>query len=246
MLKKVLKIIKEAGSIVLFYYYKNISKKNIFYKVDNSPVTSVDYDVNDFLIKELYKLTPDFPILSEENLPDIKLCKNWNTYWLIDPLDGTKEFINKIPEFTINICLIKKNIPLFGVIYIPYYKTLYYSHFGKLFKEVQGCKSVIKKNIYNNNNFIVSRSHYDLKIDTYLKKYKYYSKIKLGSSWKFCLIAERKAKCYLRYGNTGIWDTAAGESILNASGGCIKTFSGKNLDYSLKKSFLNPGFKACI
>ncbi|AYN24536.1 3'(2'),5'-bisphosphate nucleotidase CysQ [Buchnera aphidicola] len=251
MLKKVCELAQIAGSVIMNYY---LSKKlvNIFYKSDNTPITNADYQANNILKTGLLSIFPKIPILSEEESHDFKNYKNWHTYWLIDPLDGTKEFLKKNGEFTVNISLIKKGIPILGVIYAPFFNVLYSSFNKEAWKEDK--RKGYKKKIFVMQSkeplLVTSRSHPDKELDNFLSKINSNYKIKkLGSSLKFCYIAEGKAQIYPRFGNTCIWDTAAGHAIITAAGGKVKTWNGGELNYSLSSfndnlSLINPGFLA--
>lgn len=220
---------------------------DISYKFDTSPVTNADKIANKIIKNGLVTITPNIPILSEEDVNNFKYNKNWNIYWLIDPLDGTKEFLKKNGEFTVNISLIEYGIPILGVIYAPYFNTLYYAYKQKSWKiNSLGYKekiSVVQSNI---PKFIISRSHPNEKLHDFLNKTeKKYTIKKLGSSLKFCYIAEGKAQVYPRFGQTYIWDTAAGHAIVTAAGGKVITYNEKkDLNYSLlsRRSLTNSDF----
>lgn len=248
MLRKLCKLARIAGSIIMKSYNSN-ELINVSYKSDNSPVTSIDLEVSQIIKKELLMINPNIPIISEEELYDFNTCKFLEDYWLIDPLDGTKEFLKKNGEFTVNISLIKKGNPVLGVIYAPFFDILYSGFEKNAFKEIQSEKKE-KINIFCKNKtpplLVISRSHPDTQLAEYLKNIKHYKLKKIGSSLKFCLVAEGVAQIYPRFGNTCIWDTAAGQAILIAAGGKIKTWNGNHLNYSLSScsSFINPGFCA--
>ncbi|QCI25179.1 3'(2'),5'-bisphosphate nucleotidase [Buchnera aphidicola (Rhopalosiphum padi)] len=251
MLEKICELAQIAGSAIMNCY---LSKKsvNIFYKSDNTPITNADYEANNLIKKGLLSIFPKIPVLSEEGSHNFKDHKNWDTYWLVDPLDGTKEFLKKNGEFTVNISLIKKGIPVLGVIYAPFFKILYSSFNNEAWKENK--KKGYKKKIFVTQSkkplLVTSRSHPDKELDNFLNQTNNSYKIKkLGSSLKFCYIAEGKAQIYPRFGNTFIWDTAAGHAIITAAGGKIKTWNGGELNYSLSSSYnrsclINPGFLA--
>ncbi|WP_343152697.1 3'(2'),5'-bisphosphate nucleotidase CysQ [Buchnera aphidicola] len=246
MLSKISKILVYSGDVVMNFYNQ---KEKILteYKNDQSPVTNVDMRVNDLLLQQLKKITPEIPCLSEETLlKNNNIQENWEKYWLIDPLDGTKEFLNKKKEFTINVALIENKVPVLGMIYLPFNKTLYCGYKNISWKEKNGCKKVIKSKHMDEiqlKTIVVSRSHPDKELKEYLKTIKNFKIKKVGSSLKFCLIAEGKAQIYPRFGRTGIWDTAAGHAISLFSGAKVMKWSGKELRYSLKNNFLyNPGF----
>ena len=205
----------------------------------------------------LSKLSPKIPILSEESSHiTYSERSGWNEYWLIDPLDGTKEFINQNKDFTVNIALIEKNLPILGVIYAPALSLLYFAEKDvgsyKLMtnKKIISLKSSKKLNSnkkkYNNKIKIIgSRSHPSKKLDTWLRKnFKNYEMIKRGSSIKFCEIAEGKADIYPRFGPTSEWDIAAGQVILEQSGGSLKDFNNQKILYNCKESVINPPFIA--
>ncbi|QCI24060.1 3'(2'),5'-bisphosphate nucleotidase [Buchnera aphidicola (Macrosiphoniella sanborni)] len=248
MLDKICQLARCAGHSIM-NFYNSQEYLNISYKSDNTPVTNVDREASNIIKKGIVLITPNVPIVSEEENYDLNICKNWNNYWLIDPLDGTKEFLKKNGEFTVNICLIKNNIPILGVIYAPVLDILYSSYKNNAWKEKKiGCKRKIHVSKANIPLLVISRSHPNEKLKQYLKNIKNYKIKKLGSSLKFCLIAEGKAQIYPRFGNTNIWDTAAGNAILVASGGIVKTWTNHNLNYSLstRSSFINPGFYASV
>lgn len=244
MLKKICNIAIGAGEKVMKFYNINnfISHKN-----DNSPITKADICSNQFIINKLKKITPKIPILTEENIIPWEIRKYWKTYWLIDPLDGTKEFIKKNGEFTINIALIKNFKPVLGVIYAPVLEYLYYAN----------TKNSWKKDIKNKKTKIIQTqkkiplrillSHSDQSNNNMLKEYlkllkENFQVIKIGSSLKFCFIAEGKSQIYMRFHKTNIWDTAAGEIIAKSAGAYVLDIYGNNLNYSPRPSFLNPEF----
>lgn len=242
-----------AGKIILTYY-KNF--QDIKIKEDSSPLTEADLASNSFIIKELNLIDPSIPILSEESLIQWSTRKKWSTYWLIDPLDGTKEFINQNDEFTVNISLIENNKPILGVIYAPALSILYYAY--KNFGSYKiGCKNPLinlndSKKIYTNKKnkcdhllVVGSRSHLNEDFNVWIKKnIKDYEIVKKGSSLKFCHIADGNADIYPRFGPTSEWDIAAGQMILSEAGGEIKSIDNKEIVYNTKKNILNPYFIA--
>ncbi|HXK00458.1 MAG TPA: 3'(2'),5'-bisphosphate nucleotidase CysQ [Buchnera sp. (in: enterobacteria)] len=242
MLNKIFKLIKEVGHMVM-EYYNNKVLINITYKSDQSPVTEVDKIAHNIIKKKLSIISPDIPLLSEENVSDWNQNEDWNKYWLIDPLDGTKEFLKKRHEFTINIALIEKGKPILGIIYAPFFKVLYYTDCNKSWKEEKGHK----QEIHVCNHIVtpliaLSYSHPDDNIHDYLQMLGTHRIIKMGSSLKFCLVAEGKIQCYPRFGKTKIWDTAAGDAIVTAAGGIVNTWNKKPLSYFPSPNFYNPGF----
>ena len=204
----------EAGLEILKVYHQKI---DVEFKKDNSPLTIADKNANHII--EKYLLTTNIPILSEEGRhAPYQERKNWNLVWIVDPLDGTKEFIKKNGEFTVNIALVKNGIPIIGVIYVPVSKCLYFASYQGSFKELEGER--LKLPLMRNNNIykvVGSRSHGSSETEKYyadLKKEK--NKIEfvsMGSSIKICLVAEGVADVYPRFAPTMEWDTAAGHAI---------------------------------
>lgn len=246
MLDQICQLARCAGSCIMKFYHSKESI-NISYKSDKTPITNVDYAANNIIKKGLLSISPGIPIISEEELYDFKICCNWTNYWLIDPLDGTKEFLKKNGEFTVNISLIEDGVPVLGVVYAPFFDVLYSSFNKHAWKEKKiGSKEKISVSQSEVPLLITSRSHSDNELKNYLSKIKNYKLQKLGSSLKFCLIAEGTAQIYPRFGNTHIWDTAAGHAIVIAAGGKVKKWTGENLNYLLSSrlSFINSGFYA--
>tara|TARA_Y100000590_G_scaffold335764_1_gene382238 strand:- start:95 stop:889 length:795 start_codon:yes stop_codon:yes gene_type:complete len=250
LLLKVSNIAINSGIRIMEYYNNEIIVKE---KEDKTPVTKADLDANDIILSELQKLEDRFPILSEESLVKWNKRKIWQKYWLVDPLDGTKEFINKNDEFTVNISLIENNKPVLGVIYAPALSLLYFAkkNFGSF--KINSCSilnnlndakeiNVLKK---DKLRIIGSRSHSNSNFLSWVdKKFKNYDFIIKGSSLKFCEIAEGKADIYLRFGPTSEWDIAAGHIILEEAGGFLNDINGKEILYNTKESLINPEFIA--
>ncbi|AWH90265.1 3'(2'),5'-bisphosphate nucleotidase [Buchnera aphidicola (Melanaphis sacchari)] len=246
MLKKVCKLARVAGSAIMDIYSSQENFIKISYKLNNTPITNADYISNNIITTGLTSFFPNIPILSEEQKHHLKNYKSWNIYWLIDPLDGTKEFLKKNGEFTVNISLIQKGIPILGVLYAPFFDILYFSFNKKAWKETsKGCERIYVAQS-DVPLLITSRSHIDDQLEYYLSTLKNYKIKKLGSSLKFGYIAEGTAQIYPRFGSTYIWDTAAGHAIVIASGGKMQALNGRKLDYLLssQSSLINPGFFA--
>ncbi|WP_343128577.1 3'(2'),5'-bisphosphate nucleotidase CysQ [Buchnera aphidicola (Kurisakia onigurumii)] len=255
MIEELLNISKQAGQSILKIYKKHLffnNKITIKNKIDNSPVTNADILSHNIIYNNLVKLYPDIPVISEEsNINSLLNVKKKNLYWLVDPLDGTKEFINKNNEFTVNISLIKNGNPIIGVIYVPFFNVFYYSYKNESWIiNSNNCRKKIfvkKKKIVT---VLTSRSHTDKKINKYLESIPYDKIIKIGSSLKFCHLAEGKAQLYPRFGNIHTWDIAAGHSILLGAKGYLHSLSDdkKSINYSLtgnKSDFLiKTGFIA--
>ena len=249
----------EAGNAILEIYKTDF---DIETKADESPVTKADLIAND-IINRLLKTT-NIPIISEENklLPFAKR-KDWKICWIVDPLDGTKEFINKNDEFTVNIALVLDGNPILGVIYLPVQNTLYYTNedASKAFKIILSDENVSIDAIFENAaeitpfssidqslsvvRILVSRSHLNTETKSYIseiKKDNLVDAVSIGSSLKFGLLAEGKADLYPRFSPTMEWDTAAGQAICKAVGlEVVDPVSGQLLKYN-KKSLLNGSF----
>lgn len=251
-LLEIVNISVDAGEVILNYYNENV---DVIYKDDESPLTKADLASHKIITDSIKKITPDIPILSEEEFIDWKIRKKWKKYWLIDPLDGTKEFIKKNDEFTVNIALIENNRPILGVIYTPALNELFYSikNFGsyKIFtkKKLNTLKEAkrisINKKKSNKIKIVGSRSHSNPKLDKWVNKnFNEFDILQKGSSLKFCLIAEGSADIYPRFGPTSEWDIAAGHIILEEAGGKLKSIDNKEILYNEKENILNPEFFA--
>ena len=251
-LLEILNISVDAGEVILNYYNENV---DVIYKDDESPLTKADLASHKIITDSIKKITPDIPILSEEEFIDWKIRKKWKKYWLIDPLDGTKEFIKKNDEFTVNIVLIENNRPILGVIYTPALNELFYSikNFGsykiltkKKLNTLKEAKRIsINKKKSNKIKIVGSRSHSNPILDKWVNKnFNEFDILQKGSSLKFCLIAEGSADIYPRFGPTSEWDIAAGHIILEEAGGKLKSIDNKEILYNEKENILNPEFFA--
>ena len=251
-LLKIVNISVDAGEVILNYYNENV---DVIYKDDESPLTKADLASHKIITDSIKKITPEIPILSEEEFIDWKIRKKWKKYWLIDPLDGTKEFIKKNDEFTVNIALIENNRPILGVIYTPALNELFYSikNFGsykiltkKKLNTLKEAKRIsINKKKSNKIKIVGSRSHSNPILDKWVNKnFNEFDILQKGSSLKFCLIAEGSADIYPRFGPTSEWDIAAGHIILEEAGGKLKSIDNKEILYNEKENILNPEFFA--
>jgi len=244
LIEQLIEISKEAGKAILEVYNTNFDYK---IKEDSSPLTKADTLSNHIIFERLKALTPDIPILSEEssNIPYHERSK-WSQYWLIDPLDGTKEFIKKNGEFTVNIALISENKPIFGVIHAPALNQTFWgsSNGGSFHMEGDNKAKKITVSSYDASSIriVSSRSHQSKKLNLLLKRIENYELIHRGSSLKFCLIAKGEADLYPRLGPTSEWDTAAGEAIVRYAGGYISAINGNKILYNKKDTFINPEF----
>ena len=251
-LLEIVNISVDAGEVILNYYNENV---DVIYKDDESPLTKADLASHKIITDSIKKITPDIPILSEEEFIDWKIRKKWKKYWLIDPLDGTKEFIKKNDEFTVNIALIENNRPILGVIYTPALNELFYSikNCGsykiltkKKLNTLKEAKRIsINKKKSNKIKIVGSRSHSNPILDKWVNKnFNEFDILQKGSSLKFCLIAEGSADIYPRFGPTSEWDIAAGHIILEEAGGKLKSIDNKEILYNEKENILNPEFFA--
>ena len=237
-------IAKEAGEAITEIYNSGFDYQ---LKKDLSPITAADNLSHKIITERLQILTPEIPILSEEdcNIP-YKIRSQWTKYWLVDPLDGTKEFINRNGEFTVNIALIDKNTPILGVIHIPVSNETYWGSKGNhsfYSNENNNVERIyVSENHQNPIRLVASRSHPSEMLNDLLEKIIDYEIIKVGSSIKFCHIASGQADCYPRFGPTSEWDTAAGEAIVSSAGGHVVAASGNSMKYNVKKEYLNPNF----
>lgn len=239
------KIAREAGDKILTIYEQDFDVKT---KSDASPVTEADVEAEKIILKGLTALTPDIPILAEESeaagkVPDL----SGGIFWLVDPLDGTKEFIHKRGEFTVNIALVEQGRPTMGVIHIPAKDKTYFAEGpGKVWRqdEENEPEAIAARPAPSDGLTVVaSRSHRTPETDEYIAKFKVAELISAGSSLKLCLLAEGKADLYPRFGRTMEWDIGAGQAILEAAGGTVETLDGAPLTYG-KDGHDNPFFVA--
>ncbi len=236
-----------AGHKILKIY---VSDFQIGLKGDQSPLTTADIAAHRCLKEALQSLPTKFPIFSEEDEAlSYQERRQWSTYWLLDPLDGTKEFINRNGEFTVNVALVHDHEPVLGVVYVPVQDTAYYAAAGLgAFKQVaQMAPEAIRVRKPAPSKLVIvgSHSHQTPAFRAYLERLNgNYELISIGSSLKFCLVAEGKADLYPRLGPTSEWDTAAAHCIVLEAGGKVVDLTGKPLRYNTKDSVLNPYFLA--
>lgn len=240
-------ISKKAGAAILNIYHDADFSSVVDFKKDDSPLTLADKAAHEVIVKALDELNPAIPVISEEG-SDIsyEVRKNYEYYWLVDPLDGTKEFIKRNGEFTVNIALIYKNKPVLGVIYTPVTDTTYYGvvENGEAYKQA-GTDAPVAIRVSNTKTPTVavrSKSHAAPEEEAVLEKYGATDSISVGSSLKFCMVAEGKADLYYRHGPTMEWDTGAGQAIVEAAGGTVFEGTGPNPFLYNKESMLNGSF----
>ena len=243
----------KAGGEIMNLYNQEIK---FDLKNDLSPITQADRISDEIIVNGLNKEFSEIQCISEESHSKIDIKSLNNIFFLVDPLDGTKEFIEKNDEFTVNIALINKNKPEIGVIYAPAKNKIFFTDDdGKAYElEVENYQNEVNLNRSKrisvsketkNLIAITSRSHNNETTNNFLEKYKIKEKIICGSSLKFCLVANGQANIYPRLGPTKEWDTAAGHAILENAGGKIKSLNDKELLYGkTNEGFLNPEFIA--
>ena len=236
---ELLETFKQAGSIALELRKKGLKTE---IKKDNTPVTNGDIKVNDLLCKKISTLTPDIPIISEEN-SDNKKKKNLKNFWLIDPIDGTHDYINNKEEFTINAALIINKEPVIGIINAPDKGRLFYSYAPKKSFEIKNSKEICLIDKVKKNPLLINAVSYsdELKPDILKihKKFSVAEYTKMKSSLKFCVIAASEFDLYAAEARACEWDIAAGHAILEHAGGTLTDFEGNKILYG-KDNFKNP------
>ena len=242
--KKINAIAHDAGAAIMEIY---AGEFNVELKGDNSPLTCADRASHEVIMAGLQQAYPEIPILSEEGR-DIPYSERsqWSRFWLVDPLDGTKEFIKRNGEFTVNIALIEDGLVVAGVVYVPVQEKMYYGGLetGCRLQEGSGDTKQIQVRKADHEaglTVVMSRSHPSPELEAYLQDIKVAEALPVGSSLKLCVVAEGKADTYPRLGPTMEWDTAAGHAVVEAAGGTVTTVDGEPLRYN-KENLLNPFF----
>ena len=237
-------IARRAGDRILQVYETEFRVES---KDDKSPLTAADLAAHECIKSGLAGLTPELPLLSEESrtLP-WATRSTWNTYWLVDPLDGTKEFIKRNGEFTVNIALIDDHQAVLGIVYVPVSGVTYAAARGvgayKLQKSGRRETIGVRKKAAPPLRVVGSRSHPNPGLKDYLDRLGPHEIVPMGSSLKFCLVAEGQADVYPRLGLTSEWDTAAAQAVVECAGGAVLTADGEALAYNAKDDILNPHF----
>jgi 3'(2'), 5'-bisphosphate nucleotidase len=245
-LDAVAQIAAEAGRCILAVYNSPFAVEQ---KEDRSPLTEADRAAHELICARLAVLTPDIPVLSEESAKiDYAERAGWTQFWLVDPLDGTREFIKRNGEFTVNIALIDHGVPVLGVVQVPVSGVIYLGARGVgAWKESGGRRTPIHVRNYRGGRatVVASRSHRGEAVDRFLAKLEAregaYDTASLGSSLKLCQVAEGVADIYPRLGPTSEWDTAAAQCVVEAAGGRVTDVHGQPLRYN-KPDILNPWF----
>jgi 3'(2'), 5'-bisphosphate nucleotidase len=244
LLEEVEVIAREAGAAIMVIYARDFS---VQVKDDKSPLTEADAAAHEIITRRLQHLRPVLPILSEEAVGDFSGVDKSGRYWLVDPLDGTKEFIKRNGEFTVNIALIENGRSILGVVYAPVLNVTYLAAEGLgAFKvESNRVRTPIRvaEHIKGSSWQVVgSRSHAGDSLTAFLQQLGAHELISMGSSLKFCLVAEGKADVYPRMGPTSLWDTAAAQCVVEQAGGGVVQLTGDPLSYAKPSAVLNPFF----
>lgn len=240
----VVEIAQTAGAEIMQIYRS--ADFTVDHKQDNSPLTAADLASHRTIVAALELLTPNYPILSEESAAlDFAERGQWQTYWLVDPLDGTREFIKHNDEFSVLIALIHQHEPVLGVVYAPALDSVWYASLANgAYKQVADAEpeSIFTREVPDLVTVVGSRSHAGESLNIFLQQFDRYELISMGSILKACLVAEGKADFYPRLGLTSEWDTAAAQIIVEEAGGVMTDLNGDALKYNLKDSLLNPHF----
>lgn len=226
-------------------------------KSDGSPVTAADREAEAIILAALAEIAPSVPVMAEEAASSGEMLFEGETFFLVDPLDGTREFAARRPEFTVNVALVQNKVPVFGLIYAPAMSQLYWT-VGRqqAFKAIVTCKGapaslkdVAAQRLSTRaahagaQTIVASRSHGSQELETWLRNIEIEARVNIGSSLKFCLVAEGKADLYPRFGPTKEWDTAAGHAIVLAAGGSVTCADGTPFVYAKRETnYLNPAF----
>jgi len=240
-------IARTAGHKILEIYEGDFAVER---KEDNSPLTAADLAAHRAILAGLHLLTPQIPILSEESAEQVEwnVRRQWPRYWLVDPLDGTREFVKRNGEFTVNIALIEDQRPVLGVVFAPVPDEMFWAwRGGHAYGQSRAQSEKVELHARRRATPLIvagSRSHADPRTLAALEKVGPHELTPLGSSLKFCRAAQGHVDLYIRYGLTSEWDTAAGQCVLEQAGGGVSLTTGEPLRYNTKESLLNPDFLA--
>lgn len=261
-LPDVCQIAFQAGRLISELYHQP-TRLDVEQKSDGTPVTLADQQADALICRALQRLSPELPLITEESVAQVpfETRQAWSNYWLVDPLDGTKEFIGGTGEYSVNIALVVNHQPVLGVVYGPELGDLYFSIKGQAAFKLDGLTALpestswpellhqakpIKVHLLRPGEKIqvaVSRRHGGV-LQTFLSQLGDVNLIRMGSALKTCLVAEGKADVYPRFGATSLWDTAASQCILESAGGAVLNAAGHPLHYVQTPSLLNPFFMA--
>ncbi|HYX73831.1 MAG TPA: 3'(2'),5'-bisphosphate nucleotidase CysQ [Steroidobacteraceae bacterium] len=247
LLERSTMIARAAGREILEVYAAGAAAATP--KADDSPLTAADLRAHRLIVEQLRKLTPELAVLSEESAQvPFTVRSQWRRYWLVDPLDGTREFLSRNGEFTVNIALIEDHSPVLGVVHVPVTDTTYYGVPGTGAWRQQGAEPEVAIRVAPHSavpvRIVGSRSHRGDSLAAFLERVGPHALLAIGSSLKFCLVAEGAADVYPRLGPTSEWDTAAAHAVLLAAGGTLRALDGAPLAYNSREALLNPFFVA--
>ncbi len=248
VLTSISEIALEAGEEILSIYHNSDFSNVVDFKDDNSPLTLADKASHIIIDKQLNLAFPTIPIISEEGEQvTYEQRRGWEDFWLVDPLDGTKEFINRNGEFTVNIALISKGRPVLGVVYAPVTEDLYAGIVGEGANKINNDKvtEIVVNKRETDRIAVRSKSHASNEEEEVLNRYQVNDSISVGSSLKFCMVAEGKADIYYRHGPTMEWDTAAGQAVVEAAGGNVFKNTG-DIPFTYNKENLLNGSFLCL
>lgn len=251
LLPKVRAAVDQAGEAILAVY-ANPARFNTQHKSDDSPLTDADLAANQILVERLAALTPDIPILSEESRhAPWSERQHWEACWVVDPLDGTREFLKRNDEFTVNVALVSQHQPVLGVVLAPALSRSYFAAAGEgAWRQVADEEpqpiSVLDRTGDLPWRVVGSRSHSTPAVDAFVKRLGTAELVSMGSSLKLCLIADGSADVYPRLGPTSEWDTCAAQAVVEQAGGqVLDAETGNPLRYNARETLLNPYFIAC-
>ncbi len=244
LLPEIVNIARQAGERILAVYETDFDVQT---KEDTSPLTAADLAAHETILAGLKKLTPGWPILSEEAAEiGFEIRSGWSRYWLVDPLDGTREFVNRNGEFTVNIALIDDHRPVLGVVHVPVSGRDYFAcRESGAWRQDSGEDPVsIKASTTCRRpvRVVGSKSHRGSSLDAFLERLGDYELVPMGSSLKICLVADGSADIYPRLGPTSEWDTAAAQAVVEVAGGQMTNIDGEAIRYNQKADMLNPFF----
>lgn len=248
MMQNIVALARNAGQEILAVYDGTETWRED--KSDGSPLTAADLASHHAIVAGLQRLTPELPVLSEESAAaEYETRRLWRRYWLVDPLDGTKEFIKRNGEFTVNIALIEDGVPVMGVVHAPVLDVTYYAERGRgaFVQRGDAPATPIRAVLHAKGEpakVVASRSHSDERTTALLARLGEHECVSMGSSLKLCLVAEGGAHLYPRLGPTMEWDTAAAHAVVIEAGGVVLDSAGDPLQYN-KSDLHNPEFFVC-
>ncbi len=251
LVDQLIALARRAGDAILEVYNSDFAVQS---KADDSPLTQADLAAHKLLVAGLAQLTPEIPVLSEEAVPpEYGVRKHWQQYWLLDPLDGTKEFVNRNGEFTVNIALVSDGQPMFGVVGVPVTGAVYVGDVAAqaaFCDENDGRRALVGRKVDTAAplTLVASRSHGSKRLEDFInlvaEQFVGVERTPVGSSLKLCILAEGKADFYPRLGPTSEWDIAAAQAVLCSAGGSVWAVDGNPVAYNKEATFLNPEFFA--